>query len=616
MKSHFKIVPYQIFENKQLRDPQKFAYLKAYQYYNKNYEERETIIVLPTGVGKTGVISILPFGISNGRVLIISPQLTIKEGILNNLSSGSENFYYKYSILENKFLPIVVEYKKELPIEYFQKAHIVVVNIQKLQTRLTKGLIQRIGDPNFFDMIIIDEGHHSTANTWQETINHFHKAKIIKITATPFRADGEKLKGERIYEYPLSAAMANQYVKSLENICYTPEELKFTLDKNPNVLYSLREILELKDEDWLARSVAYSRECSKQIVIQSKELLKQKREGTEIPHKIIAVACSISHAEEIKELYEEQELKAVVLHSNLTDKEKEKSFKDIENHRVDVVIHVAMLGEGYDHKYLSIAAIFRPFKSLLSYSQFIGRILRYIPEGKIPKDNIGQVIAHQNLNLDKLWEYYKSEIEKTKIIKEIGEEPGFLLETEPREIKPKDIGTVVELGEGKFTRDSYIDTVILEQNQKKEEEEKEKIKQLVAILGIDEEKAKEVIYTNNLKEGMNRPDLIYFTTKQNFDVRIRENIIPNILSKMGKTLHEKNILITDLQKGLGLSYNQSNIIIRARKDNGGILGMAVNLSLKEKIGRKREEWDENDFEHANEYLSEMEKFWLKSLSSK
>lgn len=40
-------------------------------------------------------------------------------------------------------------------------------------------------------MIIIDEGHHSTANTWQETINHFHKAKIIKITATPFRADGE-----------------------------------------------------------------------------------------------------------------------------------------------------------------------------------------------------------------------------------------------------------------------------------------------------------------------------------------------------------------------------------------------------------------------------------------
>ena len=70
MENHFKMVPYQILENNNLRAPQRIAYSKTFEHYNnKDYteNEREVIIVLPTGVGKTGVISILPFGISNGR---------------------------------------------------------------------------------------------------------------------------------------------------------------------------------------------------------------------------------------------------------------------------------------------------------------------------------------------------------------------------------------------------------------------------------------------------------------------------------------------------------------------------------------------------------------------
>jgi len=66
-----------------------------------------------------------------------------------------------------------------------------------------------------------------------------------------------------------------------------------------------------------------------------------------------------------------------------------------DNHRVDV----AMMGKGYDHKYLSIAAIFRAFKNPLPYKQFIGRILRVIPEEEVKKagDNIGNVVAHNLL---------------------------------------------------------------------------------------------------------------------------------------------------------------------------------------------------------------------------
>ena len=43
-------------------------------------------MVLPTGVGKTGVMALLPYGISKGRVLIIAPQIVIKETVIDALN--------------------------------------------------------------------------------------------------------------------------------------------------------------------------------------------------------------------------------------------------------------------------------------------------------------------------------------------------------------------------------------------------------------------------------------------------------------------------------------------------------------------------------------------------
>lgn len=95
-----------------------------------------------------------------------------------------------------------------------------------------------------------------------------------------------------------------------------------------------------------------------------------------------------------------------------------KSMITIENHNVKVVINVAMLGEGYDHPYLSIAAIFRPFRNELPYIQFIGRVLRIINEG-LAKDNIAPIVSHENLDLDELWQKYKIEIQESEIIKRL-----------------------------------------------------------------------------------------------------------------------------------------------------------------------------------------------------
>src|SRR5690625_6912967 len=49
----------------------------------------------------------------------------------------------------------------------------------------------------------------------------------------------------------------------------------------------------IREENWIQRSVALSRESNEKIVNLSIQHLKDKKELTNNPHKIIAVACSI-----------------------------------------------------------------------------------------------------------------------------------------------------------------------------------------------------------------------------------------------------------------------------------------------------------------------------------
>ena len=58
-------------------------------------------------------------------------------------------------------------------------------------------------------------------------------------------------------------------------------------------------------------------------------------------------------------------------------------------------VQVQKLGEGFDHPKLSVAAIFRPFRSLAPYIQFVGRILRVVVQNDpTHPDNYGHIVTH------------------------------------------------------------------------------------------------------------------------------------------------------------------------------------------------------------------------------
>jgi len=92
----------------------------------------------------------------------------------------------------------------------------------------------------------------------------------------------------------------------------------------------------------------------------------------------------------------------------MAEEERQVVLNALRDNRLDCVVQVQMLGEGFDHPRLSVAAIFRPFRSLSAYIQFIGRIMRvnYETEPQHP-DNEGFIISHVGLNNDARWKDFR-----------------------------------------------------------------------------------------------------------------------------------------------------------------------------------------------------------------
>lgn len=603
-----------IIGNDNLREPQIGAYEAVYEHFIHNSDHAK--VILPTGTGKTGLMSILPYGISNSRVLIITPQLVIKDAVLGSLDPNYDNnFWIMTNIFEKRdHLPSVIEYETEHDYELLKYANIVILNIHKLQKRLKSSLIKKVPH-DFFDMIIIDEAHHAEAQTWKDAIEYFCEAKVVKVTGTPFRSDGKSITGKDVYEYKLRQAMSMGYVKTLERIEHIPDKLYLTVDKNEDVQYSIDEIraMGLKDEDWINRSVALSPKSNESIVSKSIELLEQKLSLSKFPHKIIAVACSIWHANQLKTIYEHHGYDVAIVHSDLDKQERQSELDKIENNKVSVIINVAMLGEGYDHKYLSVAAIFRPYKTLLPYSQFIGRVLRSIPSEEgldtVPEDNIAAVVYHKELGLDELWKYYKEEIIKKDMI------PRF---TEDIEINPRDtnrnnnksFGETHEEG-SLVDVDYFIESELIELRKKRQLEEDEKVKEMMNLLNVSEDKARQLYKqasNSDDKQRLLRPDLFVQRSRKRIDETIKNKIVPDLLFEYNLKLEGHEISQIKF-----LFSGRYKWIRKKTSENGAILAIYLQNRLNYEIGGKRDEWSLEDWPKAEKLLDDIVEYLKNSL---
>lgn len=394
--------PANIDENPRLREPQRLAHKAIREHFGVSVEP--AILQIPVGCGKTGIISTLPFGVAKGRVLVIAPNLTIRKGVTEALDIANPRCFWKVarvldSMGEGPFTAVLDG--PSANIHDCSESHFVVTNIQQLASSADRWMPQF--PPGFFDMILVDEGHHNVAESWKKVFEKFPEAKVISLTATPFRADGQELTGKIVYRYSYARAMINGYIKQIHSVNVAPSEIYFTYQGDTR-RHTLDEVLQLREEAWFRKGVALAPECNKHIAEASILRCMALRSKTGLRHQIIAAACSIDHARQVRSIYEQLGITARELYSEMDPEKQERTINELRDGQIDCIVQVQMLGEGFDHPRLSVAAIFRPFRSLSPYIQFVGRIMRVIhQDDPAHPDNQGYVVSHVGLNNDANW---------------------------------------------------------------------------------------------------------------------------------------------------------------------------------------------------------------------
>lgn len=454
VKDFFQYTPANILENHLLREPQIGGYKAALNHFAQNREH--AIIQIPVGCGKTGLMSILPFRLAKGRVLIIVPNLEIRRGVARALDITSNDcFWRKIGILENLSNgPFRAELNSKANIHDCHQAHFAITNIHQLASSVDRWIPCFKDD--LFDLILVDEAHHNVAASWQRVFDQFPEAKIISLTATPFRSDGREVEGQTIYRYSFSRAMQNGYIKQLRVADAQPVEIWFEY-QGDEYRHTLEEVLTLREENWFRRGVALSRPTNETIVNSSLELIDRLREGSRY-HQIVAAACTMNHARQIASLYRERGYKADVILSDMQTDEREEILIKLRSNQLDCIVQVGILSEGFDWPQLSVAAIFRPFRSLAPYLQFVGRIMRVLEQNDpYHPDNEGWIVSHIGLQQDERWNDFKRfDNDDQELFHDIvqGNDPGPRKRTgvSRRRVRP-DMRVIDEVLERLVTRD-------------------------------------------------------------------------------------------------------------------------------------------------------------------
>jgi superfamily II DNA or RNA helicase len=298
---------------------------------------------MPTGSGKTAVLMAVPYILQSRRTLVLTPSRLVREQIARDFSI-LRVLRALGAVADGLDLPSVGSVKARIQSAAdwdALAAHDVVVGIPASMSPEIEGIPAPPRD--LFDLILVDEAHHSAADTWRALLRHFAPAQQALFTATPFRRDRRELLGRFVYNYALRDALRDGVFGQLQ---YQPVMPGSGIDQD------------------LALATA-----------AAAALRQDQAQG--LNHRILVRTGSKTKAEALRQLYEghtDLRLETVLGHHSL--RHLERAIRRLRDGELDGLLCVDMLGEGVDLPLLKVAALHTPHRSLAVTLQFIGRFAR------------------------------------------------------------------------------------------------------------------------------------------------------------------------------------------------------------------------------------------------
>ena len=326
----------------ELRPYQSEAKAAVFTQWDKG--ARKTLVVLPTGCGKTIVFAkVAEECVRQGnRVLILAHRGELLEQAADKIKK-STNLGCATEKAEQSCLG-----------SWFR---ITVGSVQSMQRE--KRLSQFSDD--YFNVIIIDEAHHCISDGYQKVLQHFPDAKVLGVTATPDRGDMRNL-GEFFeslaYEYTLPKAIREGYLSPIKAMT-----IPLQLDLSG---------VSIQSGDFKAGDIATALDPYLHQIAD--EMMKYCRD-----RKTVVFLPLVKTSQKFKEILNEKGFKAAEV--NGESKDRAEVLEAFDKGEYNVLCNSMLLTEGWDCPSVDCVIVLRPTKVRSLYSQMVGRGTR-LCEGK------------------------------------------------------------------------------------------------------------------------------------------------------------------------------------------------------------------------------------------
>ena len=254
-----------------------------------------------------------------------------------------------------------------------------VASVQTLARRL------HLIPPDFFQLLVVDEAHHTNAGTWRNVVQHFNAAKLLGVTATPIRGDGRGL-GEWYQAMvlgPSSQQLTEEGFLASAKVLAPPG-----FDAS-----GLRKRMGDFDQKQAAQRVnTIMGDC---VGHYRKHLPGQTA---------IAFCCSVAHAEAVADLFKSAGITAASIDGTMSNSCRQDLLQRLGSGEIKVLTSCALIGEGVDVPSVGGCILLRPTESVGLHLQMVGRCLR--PQsGKraVVLDHVGNTLRLGHHLEDREW---------------------------------------------------------------------------------------------------------------------------------------------------------------------------------------------------------------------
>jgi superfamily II DNA or RNA helicase len=327
--------------------------------YGEFRSVRSTLLVLPTGTGKTQVFaSIVADGVRAGRrVLVLAHRDVLIEQAAKTIARAIDGEVgVEKGDRRDASEPAMLLVKGT--------GRVVVSSVQTMKRRLAKV------PTDSFDLVIRDEAHHCRSDTDQSILAHFASAKILGVTATPNRGDKKAL-GEVFnsvaYDMSIADAIGEGWLVPVRQRAVDVPELDLSMVSRKRGDFDRNQLAEVMESLDMLRAVS----------VPTVKFL----EGRQALVFCVSVAHATLQAESIREVMRELGLAGEVasLDGSMPKSVQGDIVARFEAGQVRAVTSCDLITEGFDAPPCSLVVMARPTQSKALYLQILGRGTRTLP---------------------------------------------------------------------------------------------------------------------------------------------------------------------------------------------------------------------------------------------